>query len=269
METVRLKSWSSFMRRIKAIYDECQKLRKDGVSYVSEPVFRGQANARWPLQTTLEREVGRDIGLVHYYNRILHPALRLLKGVLTVDLPDLPKNLGSLKIRDIDVALPLYEQLAMLRHHGFPSPLLDWTHSPYVAAYFAFSQIPSNPRDNVAIFAYREYLGGPKGYRGDRAHIKACGRWASVHSRHIRQQSMYTIALRNDSGTVRFCDYESAVRERPFEFLRYDEIVKFEIPASEREHALRDLRLMNVTEFSLFDTTDALVKTVAQLALTD
>jgi hypothetical protein len=34
---------------------------------------------------------------------------------------------------------PGYEYMAYLRHHGFPSPLLDWTRSPYIAAYFAFS----------------------------------------------------------------------------------------------------------------------------------
>ena len=45
----------------------------------------------------------------------------------------------------------LYSHMTYLRHHGFPSPLLDWTLSPYIAAFFAFNEAHD---DKVAFFTY-------------------------------------------------------------------------------------------------------------------
>jgi hypothetical protein len=66
-----------------------------------------------------------------------------------------------------------------------------------------------------------------------------------------------------------FVTHESADKNRPLKRIRHrdNEIIKFEMPVAERNEALLDLRKMNITEYSLFDNNDALVRTVVGRAL--
>jgi hypothetical protein len=57
----------------------------------------------------------------------------------------------------------VYPQLALAQHLGLPTPLLDWTHRAYVAAYFAVPKFDPKEK-NVVVWALRTPFLKPKRY---------------------------------------------------------------------------------------------------------
>ncbi|MBV9760511.1 MAG: FRG domain-containing protein, partial [Acidobacteriaceae bacterium] len=103
---------------------------------LQEPLFRGLGNSQWRLNTTLERSRDADANetLLTYYRKAARtkPAVESLTGRGWNDIPDWPEF--ERLVQDghwIDMTLSsnsaIYEYLLYLRHHGFPSPILDWT----------------------------------------------------------------------------------------------------------------------------------------------
>ncbi len=100
--------------------------------YFRECIWRGHGDADWPLLPSIYREK---------YGESELKALKLFylqaKGIFkdSLHLPELTfKDTEDRNMFDSDDALKWW---SIAQHHGFPSPLLDWSYHAFIALYFA------------------------------------------------------------------------------------------------------------------------------------
>ncbi len=258
---IDLNNWEEFEKELKKLEAERARREKATGRASSEFLFRGQYNPSWPLETTLERYGAERMPFAEYYRVIsrVRPQVETFTG-RTWNIGEYQQVARSLRQYDrLRLGeIPAYSYMVYLRHHGFPSPLLDWTRSPYIAAYFAFR----SRRDadaKVTIYAYWAQPEGIKKISGTRPHIYTLGPYVRTHRRHFLQQSDYTICVSYDREW-RFAPH-SEVFDRADS--KQDLLWKINIPSDERPRVLKMLDKYNLNAFSLFETDDSLIETMA------
>ena len=145
---ITLRTWDDFEDQIAQLFSKRLERKRATDQYISDYLFRGQPDSTWRLTSTLERFTNTLLTLEEYY-RILcatKPQVETFTAAKWDQVPSLADYLKEIGDEQLlpPGRFPAYEYFAYLRHHGFPSPLLDWTRSPYVAAYFAFRDVCSN-----------------------------------------------------------------------------------------------------------------------------
>lgn len=202
-------------------------------------IFRGQSNP-WPIITSFHRTHRKD--LVSYINNDLPQMYRTLYPYINPPLD--PGN------RDHNTAM-----FHLLQHYGYPTPMLDWTYSAYIAAYFAFSSLSKNTSlddEFVRIFVFdlknwQNLMPSKQSLTFTTPHITFLNPLPIANDRSVPQQGLSMAT--NCFGIENFVQFFEKENNTTF-------LAAMDISKSERQTALKDLRKMGITAASMFPGID-------------
>lgn len=230
---------------------------------IQNPIlFRGQANHVWELESTLERASKQPWTLKAYFDlaRRIRPIIESYYPLPFSEpsYEEIETWLQGTAIQHGIVNLPAYDYLLYLRHHGFPSPFVDWTTSLYIATGFAF--FPDKSADYRTIYMFIETPIGVKGGRVGPPEIARLGPYVKTHKRHFLQQAHYTICFNRADERIPLAQYQQVISTPRFP--NQDLLWKFNIPSSERESILKFLASVNINPFSLMPSEENLLSSL-------
>lgn len=245
---------------IKTIQDYRKEILKfqSEIGQEQKTLFRGQIDHEWKIRSSLERHGIEIIKCEEYYRKIdsykplINPLIenryerKLTRSGYPFDFNEYEK--GSWE-------LPEMEYLTYLRHHGFPTPLVDLSRSCFVALFFACEDFNQRNKDGK-VFLYsppQTRFGG-----NDIPDLRMIGRYVEAGKRHFAQQSQYVIPILYDS-VWKFIPFSKVIEDQSNKHVLREIIISKDVKAK----LMKELNEMNINRYTMYLNEDALIKSLA------
>jgi hypothetical protein len=223
--------------------------------------FRGQQDAGWPLLSSLSRYLEAFVPDQSTWRIREERAIRIFRRKAHNYLTDASVLNDDLRC------------VALMQHHGAPTRLLDFTKSPFVAAFFALE----NAVTDAAVYALNTpvlwHATPARNRRLTRENIdpRGKGNFERYFLQNINQiiwtgePTEMDRRLVAQSGTVVVPgvldkSLDEILSEYPGEDMLIKKII---LPRQIREEAMKSLYRMNITNATLFPDLDGLAKSIA------
>lgn len=246
MEEILVDSWEQFV---------------DITSQLEDWAFRGHADANWSLLSSLSRYLDAYIADKKSWQLREERAIRIFRRKAHNYLSD-----ASLLDNDLRC-------LALMQHHGAPTRLIDFTKSPFVAAFFALEKALGNS----AVYALNTpYLwsAAPKGnakITRDRIDPRVTGNF----QKYFLQNTYDMVWIGEPAEMDRRLVAQSGTFVVPGELNKPLDVIlqgykskkillkKITFPQKVRKEGMKALYRMNVTNATLFPDLDGLAKSIS------
>lgn len=217
---IKYESWDQF----KSDYSKDLFERE----YVSgKYVFRGQRDADWSLISSFDRQ---------YKSMEWSKRKRIEEELIKVFIHNCNNILSSVLQTEIG-------SKSLAQHYGIPTRLLDWSYSPFIAAYFAFASFRSSADGRVAIWALKK---DHEIWNSDLG-VKIEDFLHPENDRQKRQQGCFSII---NNQQISIDGFEDDCHRKGIN--TSGALYKITIPASEYKNALCELEAMNINAMSIY-----------------
>ncbi len=202
-------------------------------------IFRGHGQEIWLLEPTLDRFI-KSLGKTNdetFQEELLEEFKKSTRGRLGYERSSMEEK----------------DWWALGQHHGLKTPLLDWTYSPYIAAFFAYNE-EIKEKKNVAIWALQEkhviwksdeIKAAKRDQKSNFGPVELIHPNTDENPRLVSQAGLFT-------WSPLLVDIEKWVRANFKGESEKTILFKILIPQSDREMALKSLNRMHINYLSLF-----------------
>jgi hypothetical protein len=215
VEEVHIRKWNYFI-------DYVQDHFPPGSAWI----FRGHRKDSYKLESTIDREISDKGQTTEIRQKQLERFKLAVRGKRGAN----PPNYEDEK-----------EWWSLGQHFGLLTPLLDWTRSPYTAAYFAFLTTGSDDSKRRVVIALNKEVAQHNGLNNE---LEFFVPTSDENARVISQNGLFTYTR---SGRP----IEELVAEK-FPGATEAVVRKIILPNDEREPAIAGLELMNINHLTLF-----------------
>jgi formylglycine-generating enzyme required for sulfatase activity len=246
MVEIEVLSFKEFEEMVEDSLSKIKKLRQyNPFKGFYPPLFRGQRKSSWKLKSTLERLTKlSEYPFLLYFQKMK----KVQEEIQKVTGEKWHLNYPPFGDRGLEIPNEeTYRFMIYLRHHRFPSPLLDWTSSKEVAAFFAFQN--HSDEKYVAIYEYLDRIGrsGENVVWAEESHVRLLGPDVfKPDKRHEKQKSWYMLSIKEPEI---ICNIEDAIKNEQYSD---EKLKKYLIPSSERKKVLKKLEKLGINNINLF-----------------
>lgn len=193
-------------------------------------IFRGHRKDTYKLEATLDRQIHDKAKIAELRKKQLNNFTMAIRGKRGANPPQYTDE---------------KEWWSLGQHHGLDTPLLDWTYSPFVAAYFAFYKTKSDDTKKRVVYALNKSKVENYLYRTGNNDLIFYQPTSDENPRVLNQNGLFTIV---NNGT----ELEEWVKNNFADEQQERVLIKIQIPNSDRGVSLESLEAMNINHITLF-----------------